>query len=346
MNKFIRHIIFFLGIFLCLGFVIVKNKALLFEYPEYWPKPEYNFSKLSMTEEEFQLGRHLFYDPLLSRDNTISCASCHLQATGFTHVDHDLSHGIEGRIGTRNSISIMNLAWNTSFMWDGGVNHLEVQALAPIISENEMDESLANIVEKLKNSKKYKSLFYKVHQDSLVTGQKTLLALTQFVVMLNSYNSKYDQYIRNELGGEFTEQEKNGLTIFRNNCASCHKEPLFTSKNFKNNGLSVDSTLNDFGRMIVTRKHQDSLKFKVPTLRNIQFTQPYMHDGRFETLQEVINHYTSGVQHSATLANELKEPIILTHKEKVDLLVFLRTLTDKEFLYNKRFSYPRETTSN
>ena len=331
---------------MCLGFVIVKNKALLFEYPEYWPKPEYNFSKLSMTEEEFQLGRHLFYDPLLSRDNTISCASCHLQATGFTHVDHDLSHGIEGRIGTRNSISIMNLAWNTSFMWDGGVNHLEVQALAPIISENEMDESLANIVEKLKNSKKYKSLFYKVHQDSLVTGQKTLLALTQFVVMLNSYNSKYDQYIRNELGGEFTEQEKNGLTIFRNNCASCHKEPLFTSKNFKNNGLSVDSTLNDFGRMIVTRKHQDSLKFKVPTLRNIQFTQPYMHDGRFETLQEVINHYTSGVQHSATLANELKEPIILTHKEKVDLLVFLRTLTDKKFLYNKRFSYPRETTSN
>ena len=223
---------------------------------------------------------------------------------------------------------------------------MEVQALAPIISENEMDESLANIVEKLKNSKKYKSLFYKVHQDSLVTGQKTLLALTQFVVMLNSYNSKYDQYIRNELGGEFTEQEKNGLTIFRNNCASCHKEPLFTSKNFKNNGLSVDSTLNDFGRMIVTRKHQDSLKFKVPTLRNIQFTQPYMHDGRFETLQEVINHYTSGVQHSATLANELKEPIILTHKEKVDLLVFLRTLTDKKFLYNKRFSYPRETTSN
>jgi cytochrome c peroxidase len=346
MNKFIIHISFFISIFLFLGFVIIKNEALLFEYPEYWPKPEYNFSKLSMTEEEFQLGRHLFYDPLLSRDNTISCASCHLQATGFTHVDHDLSHGIEGRIGTRNSISIMNLAWNTSFMWDGGVNHLEVQALAPITSENEMDESLAKIVEKLNNSKKYKSLFYKVHKDSLVTGQKTLLALSQFVVMLTSYNSKYDSYIRNEVVDEFTEQEKNGLNIFRNNCASCHKEPLFTINDFKNNGLSVDNTLNDFGRMIVTKKSQDSLKFKVPTLRNIQFTQPYMHDGRFETLQEVINHYTSGVQHSATLAEELKEPIILTHKEKVDLLVFLRTLTDQEFLYNKRFSYPRETTTN
>ena len=346
MNKLIKNISFIIGIFICLGFVLVKNEEVFFEYPEYWPKPVYNFSKLSMTEEEFQLGRHLFYDPLLSRDETISCASCHLQATGFTHVDHDLSHGIEGRIGTRNSISIMNLAWNTSFMWDGGVNHIEVQSLAPISSENEMDTSLATIVEKLNKSEKYNSLFQNAYQDSLVTGQKILLALTQFVVMLNTYNSKYDKYIRSEIGGEFTEQENSGLNVFRNNCASCHKEPLFSSTDFKNNGLNIDSTLNDFGRMMVTKKPQDSLKFKVPTLRNIQFTQPYMHDGRFETLQEVINHYTSDVQHGPTLANELQEQMVLTHKEKVDLLVFLRTLTDQEFLYNKRFSYPRETPTN
>jgi cytochrome c peroxidase len=160
--------------------------------------------------------------------------------------------------------------------------------------------------------------------------------------MLNSYNSKYDKYIRKEVGGEFTEQEKNGLNIFRNNCASCHKEPLFNSNNFKNNGLAVDATLNDYGRMMITKNANDSLKFKVPTLRNIQFTQPYMHDGRFETIQEVITHYTSGIQHSKTLAKELETPIALTHKEKVDLLVFLRTLTDKEFLFNKRFSYPKD----
>lgn len=340
MNKFAKYILGGLGLFLCCGFIAVKHKDLLFSYPEYWPKPHYDFSKLTMSEDQFQLGRQLFYDPILSRDNTISCASCHLQATGFTHVDHDLSHGIEGRIGTRNSMTIMNLAWNTSFMWDGGVNHIEIQALAPISSENEMDESLEHVVEKLNNSEKYKTLFYNVHKDSVVTGQRTLLALTQFVVMLTTYNSKYDKYIREEVGGEFTEQEKSGLNVFRTHCASCHTEPLFTNNKFINNGLEVDTTLNDFGRMIITQNPQDSLKFKVPTLRNIQFTKPYMHDGRFETLQEVINHYTSDIQDSNTLSETLKSNIELTHKEKVDLLVFLRTLTDQEFLFNKRFAFP------
>ena len=293
-----------------------------------------------MSENEFQLGRQLFYDPILSRDESISCASCHLQATGFTHVDHDLSHGIEGRIGKRNSMALMNLAWNTSFMWDGGVNHIELQALAPISSEDEMGSSLKEVVTKLNASKKYKTLFYNSYKDSLVTGQKTLLALTQFVVMLNSYNSKYDKYIRNEKGGEFTMQEKNGLAIFKNNCASCHTEPLFTNNEFHNNGLTLDPYLKDFGRMLITNKSEDSLKFKVPTLRNIQFTHPYMHDGRFETLKAVITHYNSGITHSITLAEDLKNNLELTHKEEVDLLVFLRTLTDKEFLFNNRFSYP------
>jgi len=293
-----------------------------------------------MSENEFQLGRQLFYDPILSRDQSISCASCHLQATGFTHVDHDLSHGIDGRIGKRNSMALMNLAWNTSFMWDGGVNHIELQALAPISSENEMGSSLKEVVTKLNASEKYKTLFYNSYKDSLVTGQKTLLALTQFVVMLNSFNSKYDKYVRNEDGGEFTAQEKNGLALFKNNCASCHTEPLFTNNEFHNNGLTLDPYLKDFGRMLITNKSEDSLKFKVPTLRNIQFTPPYMHDGRFETLKDVITHYNSGVTHSITLAENLKNNLELTHKEEVDLLVFLRTLTDTEFLFNNRFSYP------
>ena len=324
----------------CSSFVVLKTKPLLFDYPDYWPKPHYDLSKLSMSENEFQLGRQLFYDPILSRDQSISCASCHLQATGFTHVDHDLSHGIDGRIGKRNSMALMNLAWNTSFMWDGGVNHIELQALAPISSENEMGSSLKEVVTKLNASEKYKTLFYNSYKDSLVTGQKTLLALTQFVVMLNSYNSKYDKYVRNEDGGEFTAQEKNGLALFKNNCASCHTEPLFTNNEFHNNGLTLDPYLKDFGRMLITNKSEDSLKFKVPTLRNIQFTPPYMHDGRFETLKDVITHYNSGVTHSITLAENLKNNLELTHKEEVDLLVFLRTLTDTEFLFNNRFSYP------
>ena len=335
------YILFFLCFVLISSFVVVKNKSSLFQYPKYWPKPQYDFSKNPITENGFQLGRHLFYDPILSRDNTISCASCHLQQTGFTHIDHDLSHGIDNRIGTRNSLTIMNIAWNKTFMWDGSVNHLEVQALAPIHNKNEMDETLANVTTKLNNSLKYKTLFHKAFNDSTITGQRTLLALTQFVGSLITYNSKYDKYIRHETGGVFTNQEKNGLKIFRKHCASCHKEPLFTNNEFKNNGLHIDSTLNDYGRMLVTKKQKDSIKFKVPTLRNIQFTAPYMHDGRFDNLQEVITHYTSSIQPSITLAKELKKTITLTHKEKVDLLVFLRTLTDKEFLFNKRYTFPK-----
>ena len=340
LNNNFKYSLCFLLLIFCSSFVVLKTKPFLFNYPDYWPKPHYDLSKLSMSENEFQLGRQLFYDPILSKDQSISCASCHLQATGFTHVDHDLSHGIEGRIGKRNSMALMNLAWNTSFMWDGGVNHIEIQALAPISSENEMGSSLKEVVTKLNASEKYKTLFYNSYKDSLVTGQKTLLALTQFVVMLNSYNSKYDKYVRNEAGGEFTAQEKNGLSIFKNNCASCHTEPLFTNNEFHNNGLTLDPYLKDFGRMLITNKSEDSLKFKVPTLRNIQFTPPYMHDGRFETLKDVITHYNSGVTHSITLAENLKNNLELTHKEEVDLLVFLRTLTDVEFLFNNRFSYP------
>ncbi|MGY8924134.1 MAG: cytochrome-c peroxidase [Flavobacteriales bacterium] len=340
MSKAIKYSFYSLLILVCSGFFVLKNKALIFDYPDYWPKPHYDFSKLTMSENEFQLGRQLFYDPIMSRDQTVSCASCHLQATGFTHVDHDLSHGIDGRIGTRNSMALMNLAWNSSFMWDGGVNHIELQALAPISSENEMGSSLNEVVAKLNASIKYKALYYDSYQDSLVTGQKTLLALTQFIVMLNSYNSKYDKYIINEDKGLFTQQEKNGLNIFRNHCASCHTEPLFTNNEFHNNGLTLDPYLNDYGRMRVTNKSEDSLKFKVPTLRNIQFTPPYMHDGRFETLKAVITHYNSEITHSSTLSESLKNNLQLTHKEEVDLLVFLRTLTDTDFLFNKRFSYP------
>ena len=346
MNKTSLHAAVFLSVCVCFGFVILKPKKLLFDHPKGWPTPHYDFKKISMTQEEFDLGRALFYDPILSKDNSISCASCHTQATAFAHVDHDLSHGIKGRIGKRNALSLVNLAWNTSFMWDGGVNHIELQALAPITDVNEMNESLSNVVEKLKASNRYKTLFTKTHRDGQITGQRILLALTQFVVMFNSHNSKYDKFIRNESGGSFTDQEKNGLEIFRQHCASCHKEPLFTNNKFENNGLKVDTTLNDYGRFLITQNPKDSLKFKVPSLRNIQFTKPYMHDGRFETLQEVINHYTSEIEPSKTLSKTLKNTIVLTHKEKVDLLVFLRTLSDNEFLFNKRFSYPFQQQIN
>jgi cytochrome c peroxidase len=326
-------------IFTALGFTHLGITPIYFEVPKKFPKPVYDFKNNPLTEEGFQLGRQLFYDPILSKDNTISCASCHLQQTGFTHVDHDLSHGIEGKIGTRNSLTLQNLAWSKNFMWDGGVNHLDVQAIAPITSAVEMDETLENVVAKLQKSEKYQNLFQKAFGNKKITGQLTLKAISQFVVSLTTANSKYDKVIRNE--EKFTPMEQKGYDLFKTNCASCHTEPLLASNNFKNNGLPIDTTLNDFGRMKITQNPKDSLLFKVPTLRNIEFTFPYMHDGRFKTLNEVVNHYNKGIQKSKTLSKELQKPMKLSDNQRVEIIAFLKTLTDKEFLFNPKFNFPK-----
>ena len=278
-------------ILICLAFSNQFTTPLYIEVPKDWPQPKYDFKKNPLTEEGFQLGRHLFYDPIISRDSTISCASCHLQQTGFTHVDHQLSHGIDGKIGTRNTLALINLAWNKDFMWDGGVNSIEVQAINPITNPDEMDETLANVIVKLQASEKYRKLFTKAFGDDKVNSQRLLKALAQYTVMLKSSNSKYDKVMRKE--EDYNKREQRGYDIFKSNCASCHKEPLFRDDKFENNGLAIDTTLNDVGRIKITQKKEDYLRFKIPTLRNIQFTFPYMHDGRFKTLTEVVKHYNS-----------------------------------------------------
>lgn len=324
----------------CLTFMAFKSlKENVFITPKNWPKPHYNFIKNPLSESKIELGRVLFYDPILSKNNTISCASCHSQYTAFTHVDHSLSHGIDDRIGTRNSPTLMNLAWHSSFMWDGAINHLDMQALAPISHPDEMGEKIETVVPKLQASKNYRSLFYKAFGDSMITGQHTLKALSQFMLTLVSANSKYDSVMRKQT--EFTAQEKNGYVLFQKNCASCHAEPLFTNLQFENNGLAVDTTLNDYGRMKITKNKNDSLKFKVPTLRNIEFSYPYMHDGRFKRLSDVLKHYTTGIHHTKTLAKQLEQPILLSSNQRVDLTAFLLTLTDKEFLFNPKYSFPK-----
>ena len=223
-------ILIVVGIFIYLFTVSFKTQttSLALVTPHGWPKPVYNYSTNKLTENKFRLGRKLFYDPILSRDGTISCSSCHTQFSAFTHVDHGLSHGIGGMKGTRNSLVLENLAWNKAFMWDGGINYLEVQPLGPITNKVEMDNTLENIIKKLDTSHAYRLRFYYAFGDSVITGQKVLKALAQFTGMLQSFNSKYDKYVRHEPGGEFSEQEFNGLKLFRKNCESCHKEPLFT----------------------------------------------------------------------------------------------------------------------
>jgi cytochrome c peroxidase len=336
MRIFILLILFISSIL----FLSFDSNNDLFIYPESWQKPYYDFTKNPLTKDKIELGRRLFYDPILSKDSTISCVNCHSQFSAFTHIDHSLSHGINDSIGLRNSPALMNLAWNKSFMWDGAINHLDMQALAPISSPIEMGENITNVVYKLQNSKIYPKLFFNSFNDSIITGEHTLKAISQFMITLISSNSKYDSVMRKQ--SFFTQQEANGYKIFKANCSTCHTEPLFTNFDFENNGLKVDQNLKDYGRMRITSNSNDSLKFKVPTLRNIEFSYPYMHDGRFKRLSDVVNHYTNEIEKSKTLSNKLKTKINLSSNEKVDLISFLLTLTDKEFLFNPKFGYLKE----
>jgi len=322
----------------CIAFAIQKPTPIYFNTPKNWPKPQYDFSNNPLTEEGFQLGRQLFYDPILSKDNTISCASCHLQATGFTHVDHALSHGIDGKIGTRNSLTLVNLAWSKNFMWDGGVNHLDMQPLNPITSAVEMDETLEHVAFKLGQSPKYQRLFEQAFGDSKITGQRILKALSQFELLLVSANSRYDRVMRKE--AQFSDREQKGYELFQSHCAFCHKEPLFTSDTFEYNGLAADTTLNDNGRFRITQDNRDKLRFKVPSLRNVQFTFPYMHDGRFKTLTEVVKHYNT-LGNDKLLPQSLAKPLGLSDNDRTDLVLFLKTLTDNDFLFDPRFSFPK-----
>lgn len=309
-------------------------------FPKYFPKPVYQFEQNQSNDLKIELGRTLFYDPILSLDNTISCASCHNPYNAFAHVDHNLSHGINDKIGKRNAPVLFNLAWHKSFMWDGAINHLEVQALAPISHPDEMGETMSNVLIKLNRNQIYKQLFYQSFGDSQINTERTLKSISQFLLSLISSNSKYDSMLLGKI--QFNTQEQNGYRLFKLHCNSCHKEPLFSDFSFKNNGLSLDTGLNDFGRYSISLLPNDSFKFKVPTLRNVEFSYPYMHDGRFKTLAQVMNHYNSIDLKNKKISTELQRNLNLSSNEKVDIIAFLRTLTDKKFLFNPQHAYPKK----
>jgi cytochrome c peroxidase len=328
MNK--KNYILLVIIFCCTAFN--DRESSFFSFPEHFPSVVYDLEKNQLTQEKINLGRALFYDPILSKDGTISCASCHSPYNGFAHTDHNLSHGINDQIGTRNAPPLFNLAWQTSFNWDGAINHLDMQALAPLNDVREMGETTDSVIVKLQNSKLYPQLFAAAFQDSVITGQHFLQAIAAFELTLISANAKYDKVKNGE--EEFTKQEANGYKLFQKNCNSCHSEPLFSNYGFAHNGLAIDTTLNDYGRGQITEEKSDSLAFKIPSLRNLKFTHPYMHDGRFKRLNEVLQHYTT--------STELKNPIILSSNEKTDLIAFLLTLNDTEFIFNPDNKYPRD----
>lgn len=321
------------------------------------------------TVEGVNLGRMLFYEKKLSADNSISCGTCHQQKFAFTDGDQALSTGVGGAIGKRNTMAIINLAWEKNFMWNGVAQTLEEQAHLPMENPIEMHQDLNRAVNKLQNTGTYPPLFLKAFGSKEITKENVLKALAQFERTLVSVNSRYDKWVASEkdirFRTGFTPDETEGFklffqhpnanevfdpsqTIFRGgNCGDCHSGDQFTNRKFANNGLDLETT--DPGMGEVTGKATDNGKFKVPTLRNISLTAPYMHDGRFKTLEEVLDHYNDHVKlQSPNIAPDMfatnnfgtNQPLGLTATEKRQIVAFLKTLTDEGFVTDERFSDP------
>jgi cytochrome c peroxidase len=341
-------IIFFIA---ASAFMLERGKKVSDQYETYhttplqlkipmgWPNPPTNiFANNPLTEEGFQLGKKLFYDGRLSKDGNFACASCHQQFAAFATYDHDLSHGFHDQFTTRNAPGLFNLAWAKLYNWDGGVNHIELQALSPMTAPNEMAENVDSVLHKLRKDTTYLRMFKAAFGSSLINSQRMLKALAQFTGSLISSDSKYDKVKRGE--ATFNPTEARGYELFKARCNTCHSEPLFTDYSLRNNGLALSDFLKDYGRMRITSNPADSLKFKVPSLRNLSVTFPYMHDGRLYSLYNVIDHYSRGMIQSPTLDSSLRKGIPFTTQEKNDIVYFLHTLNDTTFEKNKRFSQP------
>jgi len=298
-----------------------------------------------LTKQGIALGRELFYEKMLSGDNTKSCASCHLQEDNFSDPEQ-FSEGISGDIGNRQAMAISNLAWDTKFFWDGRANSLEDQAFGPVVNPIELNDTWANVESKLRKSIKYKRLFIEAFGTSKIDSNLVVKAIAQFERSMVSFNSRYDNYFYDGDANVLTTSEMNGFDLFFGDaeCIHCHSGPLLNDAQFRNNGL--DLTFTDLGLGEVSNLSTDNGKFKVTTLRNIAESAPYMHDGRFATLEEVVEHYNSGVEGSSpNLDSEMVHfvgGLNLTTTQKADLVAFLKTLSDESYLNNNELSDPNE----
>ncbi len=306
--------------------------------------------------EGVKLGRMLFYEKRMSRNGTIACASCHVQADAFSDV-RQFSLGVDGLPGNRQAMAAVNLLWNTNaFFWDGRSPLLRDQALKPIQDHLEMDESLENVVAKLSGIQLYKDQFVRAFGSEQVTSLRISLALEQFMHSIVSSESKYDKFLRGELA--LSAEEERGRSLFfaeynpffpnisGGDCQHCHSGKNFENDEYINNGLDPEVSFTDLGHEVVTNDPTDRAKFKVPSLRNVALTPPYMHDGRFQTLEEVVEHYDNGIHDSptlhVTLRNTLPSGLMLSQQDKAALVAFLHTLTDQELITNPAYSSPFE----
>ena len=303
-----------------------SNSIIRLQVPTGFPYPTIPADN-QPTKNRIELGKKLFFDPILSRDTTISCSSCHHTDKKFTD-GLAFSNGINGNQTLRNSMSLLNCAYLPSMFWDGGIPSLEQQVLAPIESPLEMDYDINKVVARLNNDPIYTQLFLKAYKQLPSTYTLTR-AIACYERTLFTSTSRFDDYLYNNITTSLNLSEKNGMIIFmgeRGECFHCHGEYNFTDYSFKNNGLYLFYA--DSGRARITLNQSDVGKFKVPSLRNVEFTAPYMHDGSMATLQEVIEHYdTGGLPHPNK--SGLLKPLNLTAQEKQDLVNFLKALSDQ-----------------
>ena len=318
----------------------IENPQFDLRVPANFPEPP-EFPDNPLTTAGVALGEKLFFDSKLSGDNNISCATCHKPELAFSESSALSTKGISGKPLLRHVPTLVNLAWSQNgFFWDGGSKNLESQAFAPLAHEDEMFQDLQGLEEELKADLEYIELFENAFHSEIKINL-VMKALAQYQRSLIFADSKYDKYIRNENDVELNQQELRGYSVYLDNCALCHQSDLFTDDDYHNNGL--DATFLNFsndeiflGRYRVTRSPDDIGKYKTPTLRNVAITAPYMHDGRFNSLKEVLDFYNSGVQESETLDPLLiqnnKIGIELNADDQEALLAFLNTLTDSKYL--------------
>lgn len=311
--------------------ILLDNPELSLNIPVGFPELNNSFYANKPTKYGVALGEKLFHEKRFSADNTISCASCHIQSSAFA--DNNVQAiGIDGRIGLRNTPPIQNLAFMRFYNWDGSKLQLENQSIVPIITHEEMDSSILEVIGKIQNDASYKELFQKAFGDENITPERIYRSIAQYEYTLISANSKYDKVKRNE--ATFTENEIQGYQVFQQKCASCHSTELFTDQTFRNIGFPINTNSNEAGRARVTGNIDEYMSFRVPSLRNVEYTAPYGSFGQFATLKDVLDYFDNGVLGAENLDPVFKNNgnrIPLTQQEKEVLISFMKTLSDAEF---------------
>ena len=312
----------------------ITNPRLSLAIPTNFPPPNPLIETAYPTQYGVVLGDKLFHDVRLSRDNSISCATCHIRGQAYGD-RNPRAVGVAGRIGLRNTPPIQNMAFLTQYMWDGAVVDLKEQPVTPIVTHEEMDSSLLEVIKKLKDDAYYKEAFAKAYGDSHITSERVLGSIAQFMYTLISANSKYDHVTRDHTA-TFTPLEQQGYALFEAKCTSCHKGTLFTDESFRNIGFPEHpDTVEEAGRGRVTGSEVDLYRFRVPSLRNVAYTAPYGSFGQFATLKEVLDYFDRGVRDYPNLDPILKDNggrIPLTEQEKEALIAFMKTLSDPKFI--------------